>query len=216
VPSAVSVARRIAPTHRNGYRSRRWGGAPGPASLSCRSPSCGVAAAFPSFLEPRKRSEQALLLVVQQAYVLGVWTRRVDQLVERYRDSPGSGSRPARILASGTRCAGFKAASARPAYRLSRGGDRQGCPAPSRGVGGSIPWLPGLQCLGAPNFTVRSRAGRKRKTQATLTIKERKAPTMYNYSPDYCREYYPSYHLFYAESTTFSYSHQEVYDLQVG
>ena len=39
---------------------------------------------------------------------------------------------------------------------------------------------------------------------------------MYNYSPDYCREYYPSYHLFYAESTTFSYSHQEVYDLQVG
>ena len=38
---------------------------------------------FPSFLEPRKRSEQALLAVVQQAYVLGVSTRRVDQLVER-------------------------------------------------------------------------------------------------------------------------------------
>jgi transposase-like protein len=34
-------------------------------------------------LEPRKRSEQALLAVVQQAYVLGVSTRRVDQLVER-------------------------------------------------------------------------------------------------------------------------------------
>jgi putative transposase len=37
---------------------------------------------FPSFLRPRKRSEQALVAVVQQAYVCGVSTRRVDQLVE--------------------------------------------------------------------------------------------------------------------------------------
>jgi putative transposase len=37
---------------------------------------------FPSFLEPRRRSEQALLAVIQQAYVCGVSTRRVDQLVE--------------------------------------------------------------------------------------------------------------------------------------
>jgi transposase-like protein len=37
---------------------------------------------FPSFLQPRKRSEQALVSVVQQAYVCGVSTRRVDQLVE--------------------------------------------------------------------------------------------------------------------------------------
>jgi len=37
---------------------------------------------FPGFLEPRRRSEQALLAVVQQAYVCGVSTRRVDQLVE--------------------------------------------------------------------------------------------------------------------------------------
>ena len=37
---------------------------------------------FPSFLEPRRRSAQALLAVVQQAYVCGVSTRRVDQLVE--------------------------------------------------------------------------------------------------------------------------------------
>jgi transposase-like protein len=37
---------------------------------------------FPSFLTPRKRSEQALVAVVQQAYVCGVSTRRVDQLVE--------------------------------------------------------------------------------------------------------------------------------------
>jgi hypothetical protein len=37
---------------------------------------------FPSILEPRRRSEQALLGVIQQAYVCGVSTRRVDQLVE--------------------------------------------------------------------------------------------------------------------------------------
>jgi transposase-like protein len=37
---------------------------------------------FPSFLESRKRSEQALVAVVQEAYVAGVSTRKVDQLVE--------------------------------------------------------------------------------------------------------------------------------------
>jgi putative transposase len=37
---------------------------------------------FASFLEPRRRSEQALLAVIQQCYVCGVSTRRVDQLVE--------------------------------------------------------------------------------------------------------------------------------------
>jgi putative transposase len=38
---------------------------------------------FPSFLEPRKRSEQALVAVVQEAYVNGVSTRKVDRLVEQ-------------------------------------------------------------------------------------------------------------------------------------
>jgi hypothetical protein len=59
-----------------------WPVPTGCRSRSCRSPSCGRAATFPSFLEPRRRSEQALLAVVQQAYVWGVSTRRVDQLVE--------------------------------------------------------------------------------------------------------------------------------------
>ncbi|MDQ3319304.1 MAG: transposase [Actinomycetota bacterium] len=38
---------------------------------------------FPSFLEPRKRSERALVAVVQEAYVNGVSTRKVDRLVEQ-------------------------------------------------------------------------------------------------------------------------------------
>src|SRR6188472_1501324 len=37
---------------------------------------------FPSFLEPRRRSEQALVSVMQEAYVAGVSTRKVDQVVE--------------------------------------------------------------------------------------------------------------------------------------
>jgi putative transposase len=68
-------------THRNGYRPRRWDTRAG--ELELQIPKLRQGSYFPSFLEPRKRSEQALLAVVQQAYVLGVSTRRVDQLVER-------------------------------------------------------------------------------------------------------------------------------------
>jgi putative transposase len=67
-------------THRNGYRSRRWDTRAGEPEL--RIPKLRQGSYFPSFLEPRRRSEQALLAVVQQAYVCGVSTRRVDQLVE--------------------------------------------------------------------------------------------------------------------------------------
>ena len=68
-------------THRNGYRARRWDTRAG--ELELQIPKLRQGSYFPSFLEPRKRSEQALLAVVQQAYVCGVSTRRVDQLVER-------------------------------------------------------------------------------------------------------------------------------------
>src|SRR5512132_2610132 len=67
-------------THRNGYRPRRWDTRAGEIELQI--PTIRQGSYFPSFLAPRKRSEQALLSVVQQAYVCGVSTRRVDQLVE--------------------------------------------------------------------------------------------------------------------------------------
>jgi len=67
-------------THRNGYRARRWDTRAGEIELQI--PKIRQGSYFPSFLQPRKRSEQALLSVVQQAYVCGVSTRRVDQLVE--------------------------------------------------------------------------------------------------------------------------------------
>src|SRR5215207_3148718 len=67
-------------THRNGYRARRWDTRAGEIELQISKLRQG--SYFPGFLEPRRRSEQALLAVVQQAYVCGVSTRRVDQLVE--------------------------------------------------------------------------------------------------------------------------------------
>jgi putative transposase len=67
-------------THRNGYRLRRWDTRAGEIELQI--PKIRQGSYFPSFLQPRKRSEQALVSVVQQAYVCGVSTRRVDQLVE--------------------------------------------------------------------------------------------------------------------------------------
>jgi putative transposase len=67
-------------THRNGYRGREWQTRAGTVELQI--PKLRRGSYFPSFLEPRRRSEQALLSVVQQAYVCGVSTRRVDQLVE--------------------------------------------------------------------------------------------------------------------------------------
>ena len=68
-------------TQRNGYRPREWHTRVGVIDLAI--PKLRAGSYFPhSLLEPRKRGEQALLSVVQQAYVCGVSTRRVDQLVE--------------------------------------------------------------------------------------------------------------------------------------
>jgi transposase-like protein len=68
-------------TWRNGYRSREWDTRVGVIELQI--PKLRQGSYFPhGLLEPRKRGEQALLAVVQQAYVCGVSTRRVDQLVE--------------------------------------------------------------------------------------------------------------------------------------
>jgi putative transposase len=67
-------------THRNGYRPRAWQTRAGEIELAI--PKIRRGSYFPSFLEPRKRSEQALVAVVQEAYVAGVSTRKVDQVVE--------------------------------------------------------------------------------------------------------------------------------------
>ncbi len=67
-------------THRNGYRPRPWDTRVG--TLDLQIPKVREGSYFPSLLEPRRRSERALLAVVQQAYVEGVSTRRVEDLVQ--------------------------------------------------------------------------------------------------------------------------------------
>ena len=67
-------------TYRNGYRSRSWSTRAGELELAI--PKLRRGSYFPSFLEPRRRSEQALVSVVQEAYIAGVSTRKVDQVVE--------------------------------------------------------------------------------------------------------------------------------------
>ena len=66
-------------THRNGYRERAWDTRVGTIALDI--PRVRDGSYFPSLLEPRRRAERALLAVVQEAYVGGVSTRRVDDLV---------------------------------------------------------------------------------------------------------------------------------------
>jgi len=66
-------------TYRNGYRERPWETRVG--RLELRIPKLREGAFFPSFLEPRRMAEKAIVSVVQEAYVLGVSTRKVDSLV---------------------------------------------------------------------------------------------------------------------------------------
>jgi putative transposase len=68
-------------TQRNGYRQRRWDTRVGELELAI--PRLRTGSYFPSFLEPRRRAEQALVAVVQEAYVNGISTRKVDRLVEQ-------------------------------------------------------------------------------------------------------------------------------------
>jgi putative transposase len=82
-------------THRNGYRDRRLETRMG--TMNLRIPKLRSGSYFPSFLEPRKTSEQALVAVVQEAYVKGISTRKVDDLVQALGMSGISKSQVSRI-----------------------------------------------------------------------------------------------------------------------
>lgn len=66
-------------THRNGYRERLW--RTRAAEIELAIPRLRAGGYFPSFLEPRSRSEKALVAVVQEAYVNGVSTCKVERHV---------------------------------------------------------------------------------------------------------------------------------------
>jgi putative transposase len=65
---------------RNGYRDRNWDTRVG--TLELKVPRVRDGSFFPGLLEPRKRAERALVATVREAYVQGVSTRRVDDLVK--------------------------------------------------------------------------------------------------------------------------------------
>ena len=67
-------------THRTGYRERSWETRAGTVAL--KIPKLRKGSYFPGFLEPRRMAEKALTAVVQEAYIQGVSTRSVDDLVQ--------------------------------------------------------------------------------------------------------------------------------------
>lgn len=68
-------------THRNGHRERRWDTRLG--TLTLNVPKLREGGYVPSFIEHRKRSEQALISVIQEAVVKGVSTRKIEAVLEQ-------------------------------------------------------------------------------------------------------------------------------------
>lgn len=82
---------------RNGYRDRDWDTRAGRIALEI--PKLRKGSYFPSFLEPRRTAEKALVAVIQEAYVHGVSTRSVDDLVKAMGAGGMSKSQVSRLCA---------------------------------------------------------------------------------------------------------------------
>ena len=95
VPAGVRSPERL--NHRNGYRERAWDTRVGRVDLAI--PKLRKGSYLPSFLEPRRTAEKALTAVIQEAYVHGISTRAVDDLVKAMGASGISKSQVSRLCA---------------------------------------------------------------------------------------------------------------------
>jgi len=82
---------------RNGYRERLWQTRAGTVEL--KIPKLRKGSYFPIFLEPRRTAEKALTAVIQEAYIQGISTRSVDDLVKAMGMTGISKSRVSRLCA---------------------------------------------------------------------------------------------------------------------
>jgi len=82
---------------RNGYRERVWETRAG--AIDLKLPKLRTGSYFPGFLEPRRTAEKALAAVIQEAYIQGVSTRSVDELVKALGMSGISKSQVSRLCA---------------------------------------------------------------------------------------------------------------------
>ncbi len=82
--------------HRNGYRDRAWETRAGRIDLEI--PKLRRGTYLPSFLEPRRTAEKALVAVIQEAYVKGISTRSVDDLIKAMGGSGISKSQVSRLV----------------------------------------------------------------------------------------------------------------------
>lgn len=94
-PAGMRTAERV--THRNGYRERGWETRVGRVDLAI--PKLRKGSYFPSFLEPRRTAEKALTAVIQEAYVQGISTRSVDDLIKAMGGTGMSKSQVSRLCA---------------------------------------------------------------------------------------------------------------------
>ncbi|HUZ49125.1 MAG TPA: IS256 family transposase [Candidatus Dormibacteraeota bacterium] len=82
---------------RNGYRDRTWETRAG--SIDLKIPKLRQGSYFPGFLEPRRTAEKALVAVIQEAYIQGISTRSVDDLVKAMGMTGISKSQVSRLCA---------------------------------------------------------------------------------------------------------------------
>ena len=82
---------------RNGFRDRTWETRAG--SVKLKIPKLRQGSYFPEFLEPRRTAEKALTAVIQEAYIKGISTRSVDDLVKALGMSGVSKSQVSRLCA---------------------------------------------------------------------------------------------------------------------